>query len=134
MPASPRHTSTPVAARAEDPRTGEFRGWLRDQLGHVPKSINAIEHEAGIRGNALGKFLRGERGQRHGLTPLHIRRLAPVIGASEELLLFKAGHLSHLPDELTTEQAILNDRTLDYEDKRFFIEAYRRMKKEGREG
>ncbi|MBA3875628.1 MAG: hypothetical protein C0498_01605 [Anaerolinea sp.] len=123
-----------VADTAEDPRTAEFREWLRVRLERVPKSINAIEKEAGIPGNALGKFLRGERGRRHSLTPLHIQRLAPVIGISEETMLARAGHLSHLPDEVTIEQAILGDRGLDYEDKRFLIEAYRRTVRKGEGG
>jgi hypothetical protein len=91
-----------------------------------PRSLNAIEQEADIRGNALGKFLRGERGRgAMSLTPLHIKRLAPVLGISEEMLLSRAGHLSHMPDSVSVEQAILADSALQYDDKRFLVSAGR---------
>jgi len=90
-------------------------------------SLNALEVEAGIRGNALGKFLRGERGRRHGLTPLTIRRLAPILGVSEESMLARAGHLSHAPDAISVELAIQADEQLSPADKRFLLDFYRRL-------
>ena len=110
-----------------DPDASAFRSWLKNQIEHLPMSLNAIEVGAGIRGNALGKFLRGERGRRHGLTPLTIRRLAPVLGVSEEALLARAGHLSHAPDAISVERAILADELLDPADKRFLLDFYRRL-------
>lgn len=108
----------------------EFRMWLADRLSHIPKSLNAIEAEAGIRGNALGKFLRGERGRRYSLSPLNIRRLAPVIGVSEEVMLARAGHMSHLPGVVGTESAILTDSDLDYESRQFLVTLYRKLRGE----
>ncbi len=52
-----------------------------------------------------GKFLRGERRGRHGLTPLLIRRLAPVISVGEVELFSRAGHLSHPPGHPPVEAA-----------------------------
>jgi hypothetical protein len=108
-------------------QTEAFREWLKAQLERVPMSLHVIEVNAGIRGNALGKFLRGERGQRHSLTPLMIRRLAPVLGFSEETLLSKAGHMSHPPGDISVETAILADGNISFEDKRFLIELYRKV-------
>ena len=71
-------------AQAREVKTGEFRSWLRDVVEGTGMSLHAVEMEAGIPGNGLGKFLRGERGGRHGLTPLLIRRLAPVISVGED--------------------------------------------------
>jgi transcriptional regulator with XRE-family HTH domain len=110
-----------------DPDASVFRSWLKNRMEHLPMSLNAIEVGAGIRGNALGKFLRGERGRRHGLTPLTIRRLAPVLGVSEEALLARAGHLSHAPDAISVERAILADELLQPADKRFLLDFYRRL-------
>ena len=112
----------------ERPDGAAFRSWLAASIKEIGKTINGVEGEAGIRGNALGKFLRGERGSVASLSPLHIRRLAPVLGISEEQLLTRAGHLSHMPDRVTVDQAILSDPNLTYEDKRFLIDFYRRMK------
>lgn len=110
--------------------TDAFRVWLKAQLERVPKSINAIEAEAGVRGNALGKFLRGERGKA-GLTPLQVKRLAPIIGISEERMLSEAGHLSHPVGSVSIEGAVLADQSLDYEDKRFLLSLYRKMASKG---
>lgn len=110
-----------------DPDASAFRSWLQARIEHLPMSLNAIEVGAGIRGNALGKFLRGERGRRHGLTPLTIRRLAPVLGVSEEALLARAGHLSHAPDAISVERAIQADDHLEPADKRFLLDFYRRL-------
>jgi len=109
-------------------QTEAFRSWLKEQLKSVPMTLHGIEVRAGIRGNALGKFLRGERGAVASLSPLQIKRLAPILRISEEQLLTRAGHLSHLPDRVTVDQAILGDPDLDYEDKRFLIDFYRRLK------
>lgn len=117
----------PLSIEARDETTAAFRTWLKDKIESDSRTLNAIEREAGIRGNALGKFLRGERGSGMSLTPLHIKRLAPVLGISEEVLLSRAGHLSHLPDAVSVEQAILSDSKLDYEDKKFLIDFYRRL-------
>jgi transcriptional regulator with XRE-family HTH domain len=119
----------PHSSKLRDETTAEFRAWLKDKIESDSRSLNSIEREAGIRGNALGKFLRGERGSGMSLTPLHIKRLAPVLGISEEMLLSRAGHLSHLPDAVSVEQAILSDNELGYEDKKFLIGFYRRMVK-----
>lgn len=120
--------------RLTDPQVEEFRAWLKDRIATMPMSLNALEKQAGIGGNALGKFLRGERGQRHGLTPLHIRRLAPILHVSEEDLLARAGHLSHMPDAISVERAVNADPRLSREDKEFFINFYRRALGEQREG
>ena len=82
-------------AAARQAKTGEFRAWLRDVVEGTGKSLHAIEVEAGIRGNGLGKFLRGERGQRHSLTPLQIGRLAPVISVGEEEMLVRGHDRGH---------------------------------------
>lgn len=112
---------------AESDGAAAFRAWLEASITATGRTTNGVEREAGIPGNALGKFLRGERGSVASLSPLHIRRLAPVLGISEEQLLARAGHLSHMPDRITVDQAILNDPNLDYEDKRFLMEVYRRL-------
>jgi transcriptional regulator with XRE-family HTH domain len=115
------------SARVSDLETQAFRDWLRARTEGLPMSLNALEVQAGIRGNALGKFLRGERGRRHGLTPLTIRRLAPILGVSEETLLARAGHLSHAPDAISVELAIQADEALSPADKRFLLDFYRRL-------
>ena len=108
-------------AEAREAKTAEFRSWLRDVVEGTGKSLHAIEVEAGIYGNGLGKFLRGERGQRHSLTPLLIGRLAPVISVGEEELLVRAGHLSYDPGDPPIEAAILADRTLDTQAKALLL-------------
>jgi hypothetical protein len=108
-------------AQARGARTDQFRSWLRGVVEGTGKSLHAVEMEADIRGNGLGKFLRGERGQRHGLTPLLIRRIAPVISVGEEELLARAGHLSYEPGNPPVEAAILADRALDPEAKALLI-------------
>jgi hypothetical protein len=108
-------------------QTEAFRGWLKLELERVPMSLHMIEVSSGIRGNALGKFLRGERGQRHSLTPLMIRRLAPILGLSEETMLSRAGHLSHPPGDVSVETSILADMEISFEDKRFLIDLYRKV-------
>jgi len=108
-------------AQARGAKTDEFRTWLRGVVEGTGKSLHAVEMDAGIRGNGLGKFLRGERGQRHGLTPLLIRRIAPVISVGEEELLARAGHLSYEPGNPPVEAAILADRALDTEAKTLLI-------------
>ena len=115
-------------AQAREVKTGEFRAWLRGVVEGTGKSLHAVEVEAGIRGNGLGKFLRGERGGRHGLTPLLCRRLAPVISVSEEELFTRAGHLSYEPGHPPVEAAILADRTLDPETKGLLIELLGRLR------
>ena len=108
-------------------QTEVFRGWLRTQLDRTPMSLHGVEVSAGIRGNALGKFMRGERGQRHSLTPLMIRRLAPILGLSEETMLSRAGHMSHAPGDVSVETSILADTKISFEDKRFLIDLYRKV-------
>lgn len=108
-------------AEARQAKTDEFRTWLRDVVESTGKSLHAIEVEAGIRGNGLGKFLRGERGQRHSLTPLQIGRLAPVISVGEEEMLVRAGHLTFDPGDPPIEAAILADRTLDTQAKALLL-------------
>jgi hypothetical protein len=108
-------------AEAREAKTNAFRTWLRDVVEGTGKSLHAVEVEAGIRGNGLGKFLRGERGQRHSLTPLLIRRLAPVISVGEEEMLVRAGHLSYDPGDPPIEAAILADRALDSQAKALLL-------------
>jgi hypothetical protein len=108
-------------AEARHAKTDQFRTWLRGVVEGTGKSLHAIEVEAGIRGNGLGKFLRGERGQRHSLTPLLIGRLAPVISIGEEELLVRAGHLSYDPGDPPIEAAILADRALDSQAKALLL-------------
>ena len=108
-------------AQARGAKTDEFRTWLRGVVEGTGKSLHAVEMDAGIRGNGLGKFLRGERGGRHGLTPLLIQRIAPVISVGEEELLARAGHLSYEPGNPPVEAAILADRALDTEAKTLLI-------------
>jgi hypothetical protein len=115
-------------ASAQEEKTDEFRTWLRGVVEGTGKSLHAVEVEAGIRGNGLGKFLRGERGGRHGLTPLLCRRLAPVISVSEEELFTRAGHLSYEPGHPPVEAAILADRALDPEAKGLLIELLGRLR------
>lgn len=64
-----------------------------------------------------GKVLRGERGSVASLTPLYIKRLAPVLGISEATLLARAGHLSEVQAPPSAEQVILGDPDLVQEDK-----------------
>ena len=115
-------------AQARGAKTDEFRSWLRGVVGRMGRSLHAIEMEAGIPGNGLGKFLRGERGARHSLTPLLIRRLAPVISVSEEDLFTRAGHLSYEPGHPPVEAAILSDRALDPEAKGLLIDLLGRLR------
>ena len=115
-------------AEAREAKTAEFRSWLRDVVEGTGKSLHAIEVEAGIYGNGLGKFLRGERGQRHSLTPLLIGRLAPVISVGEEELLVRAGHLSYDPGDPPIEAAILADRTLDTQAKALLLGLLSRLR------
>lgn len=109
-------------------RVSAFRAWLRDRLAEQPLSINSVERAAGIPGNALGKFLRAERGARHSLTPLNLRRLAPILGVSEPTLLARAGHMSKLPESSSIEAALEADSEMPMEDKRLFLSLYRRLK------
>ena len=102
------------AAEARQAKTDEFRTWLRDVVESTGKSLHAIEVEAGIRGNGLGKFLRGERGQRHSLTPLQIGRLAPVISGNPPI-----------------EAAILADRGLDTQAKALLLGLLGRLRAPG---
>lgn len=120
------HVATPRDSNAQrattDPtRTAAFREWLLDRIAHDPRSLHAIEVEAGIRGNTLGKFLRGERGGTHVLTPLMIRRLAPVLHLSEIELLVQAGHLTNEPWRDPIEAVILAQTNLDDEAKLLLI-------------
>ena len=115
-------------AEARGAKTAEFRSWLRGVVEGTGKSLHAVEVEAGIRGNGLGKFLRGERGGRHGLTPLLCRRIAPVISVSEEELFTRAGHLSYEPGHPPVEAAILADRALDPEAKGLLIDLLGRLR------
>ena len=115
-------------AEAQGAKTDEFRAWLRGVVEGTGKSLHALEMEAGIPGNGLGKFLRGERGGRHGLTPLLIRRLAPVISVGEEELFSRAGHISYPPGHPPVEAAILADRALDPEAKALLIELLGRLR------
>jgi hypothetical protein len=108
-------------AQARGAKTDEFRSWLRGVVERMGRSLHSIEMDAGIPGNGLGKFLRGERGGRHGLTPLLIQRIAPVISVGEEELLARAGHLSYEPGNPPVEAAILADRALDPEAKTLLI-------------
>jgi hypothetical protein len=108
-------------AEARQAKTNAFRTWLRGVVEETGKSLHAVEVEAGIRGNGLGKFLRGERGQRHSLTPLLIGRIAPVISVGEEELLVRAGHLSYDPGDPPIEAAILADRALDSQAKALLL-------------
>lgn len=125
--ATARTRTKRVTRQYDDERVQAFRAWIRSRIESTGQSLNSIEAEAGIPGNALGKFLRGERGSRHSLSPLHISRLAPVLGVSEEQMLARAGHITHQPDEVSVERAILADTTLDTLDKRFLIRMYRKM-------
>jgi hypothetical protein len=120
----------PLIADAAVPaaRTDEFRTWLRGVVEGTGKSLHALEVEAGISGNGLGKFLRSERGSRHGLTPLLIRRIAPIISVSEEELFTRAGHLSYEPGHPPVEAAILADRALDPQAKALLVELLGRLR------
>lgn len=108
-------------AETRGAKTDEFRTWLRGVVEQTGKSLHAVEVDAGIRGNGLGKFLRGERGARHSLTPLLIRRIAPVISVGEEELLARAGHLSYQPGNPPVEAAILADHALDTQAKALLL-------------
>lgn len=108
-------------------KTESFRAWLRNLIERDRRSLHAIEVEAGIPGNALGKFLRGERGARHSLTPRLIQRLAPVIRVGEVELLVRAGHLSYEPQQESAEMAILASRALDDEAKLILLALYARI-------
>jgi hypothetical protein len=133
MPDSSEPIAHPSEATADEraAQIEAFRVWLKDEIEHHPQSVHGIEVSAGIRGNALGKFLRGERGSRHSLTPLMIKRLAPVLATDEETLLARAGHLTHEPGAVSVERAISADGSLSLDDKRFLIELYRRAVRHG---
>lgn len=127
---------TPRVADAEEPlsedeerlaKTEEFRAWLGQRIEMDRRSLHAIEEQAGIRGNALGKFLRGERGARHGLTPLMLRRLAPVLLISEVELLVRAGHLTYAPWRVPIMEAIAADRNLDQDAKAILLVLHDRL-------
>lgn len=120
--AARRPSTTDVAARTE-----RFRAWLKDRIAHDSRSLHAVEVESGIPGNALGKFLRGERGSRHSLTPMNIQRLAPVLRIGEVELLFRAGHLTYEPEREPTEVAILASGTLDDQAKLLMLALYTRL-------
>jgi len=107
--------------------TDLFRTWLTARIQHDPRSVHAVEVEADIRGNALGKFLRGERGGRHGLTPLMLRRLAPVLRIGEVELLRRAGHLTVDPEHLPLPLAISGDPILTDDEKVVLMYLYRRL-------
>ena len=121
MPSHPRPPAT------DELPSIDFRTWLKDRIAATGHSLNRVERDAGIRGNALGKFLRGERGSRHGLTPRHIRRLAPALAISEAEMLAHAGHLSSVPQRISVEEAIRADRLLRMADKQLLIGVYRRL-------
>lgn len=124
-------TSTPTTARASAAKTvaraATFRTWLKDRIEHDARSLHAIEVAAGIPGNALGKFVRGERGGRHSLTPMNIQRLAPVIRVGEIELLVRAGHLSYEPKTEPLEMAIIASRAIDDEAKLLMLAVYGRL-------
>jgi hypothetical protein len=105
-----------------------FRTWLRGRIEHDPRSLHAIEVAAGIPGNALGKFLRGERGRVHSLTPLTIQRLAPILRVAELDLLYRAGHLTHKPERQPLETSIIASETLDDESKLLMLALYARLR------
>jgi hypothetical protein len=117
--------STSADARAAT--TERFRSWLKDRVARDPRSLHAIEVEASISGNGLGKFLRGERGARHSLTPLNIQRLAPVMHLGEGELLFRAGHISYEPWSVPLEAAIVAEHSLDQEAKLLLLGIFRRV-------
>jgi hypothetical protein len=127
--AQPRKPTRPSAAAKSqrNAQTEDFRVWLRGRLAQDPRSLHAVEIEADIRGNALGKFLRGERGAVHGLTPLMLRRLAPVLMIGEVELLARAGHLSDKPWSMPVLEAIAADPILDDEEKIALIITYDRF-------
>jgi transcriptional regulator with XRE-family HTH domain len=102
---------------------------LGERIAQDGRSLNAIEKAAGISGNGLGKVLRGERGSIASLTPLYIKRLAPVLGISEATLLERAGHMTHATPAPSAEDVIGADADLVPEDKNLLIAMYRRMKK-----
>lgn len=112
-------------ARARE--TEALRAWLRERAAAIGMSINRIETEAGIPGNAIGKFLRGERGRVHGLTPLHLRRLAPILAVGESELLALAGHLSEAGPPASFEGAVRADPRLSTSDKELLITVYGRL-------
>lgn len=107
--------------------TEAFRAWLQTRIDMDRRSLHAIEVEAGIRGNALGKFLRGERGGRHGLTPLMLRRMAPVLLIGEIELLARAGHLTFQPGQVPLVERIVADPILDADEKTALIITYDRF-------
>ena len=108
-------------------KTDEFRVWLGQRIEMDHRSLHAIEVQAGIRGNALGKFLRGERGGRHGLTPLMLRRLAPVLLIAEVELLVRAGHLTYEPWRAPVVEAIAADPNLDQDAKMILLVLHDRL-------
>ena len=131
-----KSSSTPRVPRAEEPldedverlaKTEEFRVWLGQRIEMDRRSLHAIEEQAGIRGNALGKFLRGERGGRHGLTPLMLRRLAPALLIAEVELLVRAGHLTYEPWRAPVVEAIAADPNLDQDAKMILLVLHDRL-------
>jgi hypothetical protein len=109
-------------------RSAEYlRRWLIKVVASDPRSIHAIEVAADVRGNALGKFLRGERGRR-GLSPLQLRRLAPVLHVSESELLVRGGHATYNPAQKPLEAAILDESTLDLDARLLLLDIVARLR------
>lgn len=108
--------------------TEQLRHWLQKVVATDRRSLHAIEIAADIRGNALGKFLRGERGVRHGLTPLQVRRLAPVLNVSEWELLVRAGHATYDAAKKPLEAAILDEASLDLNARLLLLEMLERLR------
>jgi hypothetical protein len=133
---TPQTPPTPRVPDPEEPlsedeervaKTEAFRVWLTKRVAMDRRSLHAIEEQAGIRGNGLGKFLRGERGGRHGLTPLMLRRLAPVLLIGEVELLARAGHLTYEPWQVPILEAIAADRNLDQDAKMILLVLHDRL-------
>jgi hypothetical protein len=122
-PGAPRQSSVETGSS----RIETFRIWLRRRINQDPRSLHAIEVDAGIPGNALGKFLRGERGAVHSLTPMNIQRLAPVLLIGEVELLFRAGHLTYEPNQEPLEAAILASTSLDDNGKLLMLAMHARL-------
>lgn len=127
-----KRPSTTEGRSAPEPEGGRttrsFRTWLRGRIDHGPRSLHAIEVAAGIPGNALGKFLRGERGRVHSLTPMNIQRLAPILRVGELDLLYRAGHLTYEPRRQPLETSIIASATLDDESKLLMLALYARLR------
>ncbi len=121
------HTTSPSIPNAREATTEQFRIWLKDRIARDPRTLHAIEVDAGIPGNGLGKFLRGERGSRHSLTPMNIQRLAPILRVGEGELLFRAGHISYEPWSIPLGAAIIATESLDDEAKSLLLAVFRRL-------